>query len=145
MKKGFTLLEVIMSITFVGVITLGFLIGAIVLNRNIKNAKSQNQALTELYQLENELSLLHNNYVNDYLIIKYDVLYVDEKCLLQIERLNEQFCYHFHTTHDVDLILDYLVDYQKINQQLLKISVDLVNYHFTRFYQFKEVSDEGFS
>ena len=143
MKKGFTLLEVIVSMTFLGLITIGFLVATILVNQNIKKVNLQNAELTDLYNLENELNNLHQNYVNDHLTLKNTDLYLNDQCLLKIDSYDNLFCYQFIS--DVKIYFKYLVNYEIIDNRLLKISAELPNYRFSKFYLFKEVNYEGYA
>ena len=134
MKKGFTLIEIVISITFITLISLVIILSIVYLSDAHKMISLLNQDVTSIYEIEDAFYKLRNDYKASSWVFDEDGIFIDD-VLCYKKQSDESFKYTFTFLNESKVICtDLDIDLTFCSTNLFKISCNLQNDNYTKYY-----------
>ncbi len=134
MKKGFTLIEIVISITFISLFSLIIMLSIIYVSQANKKLTYENAEMSSIYEIEDAFLKLRNDYLTNEWQFQNQKILIDNEIRYE-KRSNEGYEYSFSFQNQMKTIkttLDVNVDYCSSN--LFRLSCQIGSDNYVKYY-----------
>ena len=136
MKKGFTLVEVIISVTFICLISFILLLSIVYLSKGQNGLKRLNNEMTSIYEIEDSFYRLNNELKHASWKCNKDEISINNVLRYKKTKINDeyQYCFIFSNNEEriVNANFDLIINIYHDN--LLKIETSIEKNNYEKYY-----------
>lgn len=136
MKKGFTLVEVIISVTFICLISFILLLSIVYLSKGQNGLKRLNNEMTSIYEIEDSFYRLNNELKHASWKCNIDEISINNVLRYKKTKLNDEYQYCFIFSNNEERIVNANFDLiiNLYHDNLLKIETSIEKNNYEKYY-----------
>lgn len=136
MKKGFTLVEVIISVTFICLISFILLLSIVYLSKGQNDLKRLNNEMTSIYEIEDSFYRLNNELKHASWKCNKDEISINNVLRYKKTKLNDEYQYCFIFSNNEERIVNANFDLiiNLYHDNLLKIETSIEKNNYEKYY-----------
>lgn len=136
MKKGFTLVEVIISVTFICLISFILLLSIVYLSKGQNGLKRLNNEMTSIYEIEDSFYRLNNELKHASWKCNKDEISINNVLRYKKTKLNDEYQYCFIFSNNEERIVNANFDLiiNLYHDNLLKIETSIEKNNYEKYY-----------